>query len=161
MQIYSPHSPAPDFTLPDQDNKTHSLSDYRGQWVLLYFYPKDDTPGCTKQALGIKYSFPDFTTLDIHVLGVSVDSVASHKKFAVKYDLPFPLLADTEKEVVMKYGVWGAQKSSGDERDGIFRTSFLIDPEGKIAKIYEKVQPDRHAQEVLVDLKAFTATEDG
>jgi peroxiredoxin Q/BCP len=161
MQTLSIHSPAPDFTLPDQDNKTHSLSDYRGQWVLLYFYPKDDTPGCTKQALGIKYSFADFTTLDIQVLGVSVDSVASHKKFAVKYDLPFPLLADTEKEVVVKYDVWGAQKSSGGEHDGIFRTSFLIDPKGTIAKIYENVKPEKHAEEVLVDLKAFATTEDG
>jgi peroxiredoxin Q/BCP len=157
MSIPSFHSPAPDFTLPDQDNMTHSLSDYRGRWVLLYFYPKDDTPGCTKQAIGIKYSFPDFTKLDIQVLGVSVDSVASHKKFATKYNLPFPLLADAEKIVVNLYGVWGAKKNDGDEHDGIFRTSFLIDPDGKIAKIYEKVQPEQHAEEVLRDLKTLMA----
>lgn len=149
------NSPAPEFTLPDQDNKMHSLSDYRGQWVLLYFYPKDDTPGCTTEAVSIKYSFPDFKKLKIQVLGVSVDSIASHKKFATKYDLPFPLLADAEKEVVKKYGVWGKKKFMGKEHDGIFRTSFLIDQKGKIAKIYEKVKPDQHAEEVLNDLKAL------
>jgi len=131
----------------------HSLSDYRGQWVLLYFYPKDDTPGCTTEAVGIKYSFPEFKKLNIQALGVSTDSVASHKKFATKFDLPFPLLADTEKKVVNDYGVWGAKKMMGHEYDGIFRTSFLINPDGKIAKIYEKVKPDGHAEEVLKDLR--------
>ena len=155
MPIPSLQSPAPDFTLPDQDNTIHSLADCRGKWVLLYFYPKDDTPGCTKESLGIKYSFPDFTKLDVQVFGISVDSVTSHKKFATKYELPFPLLADTEKIVVNAYGVWGAKRSMGHEHDGIFRTSFLIDPEGKIAKIYENVKPDNHAEEVLKDLKAL------
>ena len=150
---HSLHSPAPDFALSDQDNVVHSLADYRGKWILLYFYPKDDTPGCTTEAISIKYSFPDFTKLNIQVLGVSVDSVASHKKFATKYELPFPLLADIEKVVVNKYGVWGAKKTMGHEHDGIFRTSFLIDPEGKIAKIYEKVKPDLHVEEVLKDLR--------
>jgi peroxiredoxin Q/BCP len=140
------HSPAPDFSLPDQDNTMHSLSDYRDRWVLLYFYPKDDTPGCTKEALQIKYSFPDFTKLDIVVLGVSVDSVASHKKFVTKYELPFTLLADTEKKAVNEYGVW-------DDAKGTMRTSFLIAPDGTIAKIYEHVNPEKHAEEVLADLK--------
>jgi len=155
MPIPKLHSPAPDFTLPDQDNKTHSLSDYRGQWVLLYFYPKDDTPGCTTEAVGLKYSFPDFKKLKIQVLGVSVDSVVSHKKFAVKYDLPFPLLSDVEKVVVNLYGVWGKKKFAGREYDGISRTSFLVDPKGKIAKIYEGVKPEKHAEEVLRDLKTL------
>ncbi len=149
------HSLAPQFTLPDQDNKTHALADYRGKWVLLYFYPKDDTPGCTTEAISIKYSFPDFTKLNIQVLGVSTDSVASHKKFATKYELPFPLLADAEKVVVNLYGVWGKKKFMGREYDGTNRTSFLIDPAGKIAKIYEKVKPDLHVEEVLKDLKVL------
>ena len=155
MPVPTLHSPAPGFTLPDQDNIARSLADYRGQWVLLYFYPKDDTPGCTKEAVGITYSFPDFTKLHIAVLGVSVDSVASHKKFAAKYHLPFPLLADTERNVVNQYGVWGRKKFMGKEYDGIVRTSFLIDPEGAIAKIYENVKPDIHAEEVLKDVGAM------
>ena len=148
------NSSAPDFTLPDQDNKIHSLADYRGKWVLLYFYPQDDTPGCTTEAISIKYSFPDFTKLKIQVLGVSTDSVASHKKFATKYELPFPLLADTEKVVVNLYGVWGKKKFMGKEYEGTMRTSFLIDPDGKIVKIYEKVKPEIHAEEVLRDLSS-------
>jgi peroxiredoxin Q/BCP len=149
------HSPAPDFTLPDQDGQNHSLSDYRGRWVLLYFYPKDDTPGCTREALQIKYSFPDFTKLNIAVLGVSVDSVASHKRFADKYELPFALLADTEKEVVTLYGVWGQKKFAGREYEGTLRTSFLIAPDGMIARIYSEVDPECHVQEVLADLAAL------
>ncbi|MDP3710749.1 MAG: thioredoxin-dependent thiol peroxidase [bacterium] len=143
---------APDFKLPDQDGKIHKLSDYLGQWLLIYFYPKDDTPGCTKEACAIRDSFPAFKKMKAKVLGVSVDSVKSHKKFAEKYRLPFTILADDKKEVVEKYGVWGKKKFMGREYDGTFRTSFLIDPKGKISKIYEQVKPEIHAEEVLKDL---------
>jgi peroxiredoxin Q/BCP len=148
-------SPAPDFTLPDQNGAVHSLSDFKGKWVLLYFYPKDDTPGCTKEACMIRDSFPDFGKLNITVLGISTDSVASHKKFAEKYELPFTLLADEEKEVVKLYGVWGKKKMMGHEYEGTFRTSFLIDPKGVVAKVYEDVKPEKHAEEVLGDMKSI------
>lgn len=140
---------APDFELLDQDGKINKLSDYRNQWVLLYFYPKDDTPGCTKEACAIRDSFPAFGELKVKVFGVSVDSVKSHKKFAEKYDLPFTILADEKKEVVKKYGVWQKKKFMGKEYMGTVRTSFLIDPKGKLAKIYENVKPEIHAGEVL------------
>ncbi len=149
------NSVAPPFTLPDQNGKEHSLSDYEGKWVLLYFYPKDDTPGCTKEACTIRDSFPDFKKLKITVLGMSVDSVKSHKKFEEKYKLPFTLLSDDEKGVVKKYGVWGKKKFMGRVYEGTLRTSFLIDPKGKIAKVYEDVNPVMHAEEVLADMKAL------
>ena len=144
---------APDFTLPDQDGEEHSLSDYKGQWVLVYFYPNDDTPGCTKEACAIRDSLPDFNKLKIKVLGVSANSVKSHRKFADKYRLPFTLLADEEKKVVRPYGVWAKKKFMGREYMGTLRTSFLIDPKGKIAKIYEEVKPELHAEEVLEDVR--------
>jgi thioredoxin-dependent peroxiredoxin len=144
---------APDFTLPDQDGVMHTLSDYQGKWVLLYFYPKDDSSGCTKEACGIRDAFPHFEKLNVRVLGVSVDSVASHKKFAEKYKLPFTLLADEHKKVVNAYRVWAAKEFMGREYDGILRTSFLIDPEGDIEKIYHHVKPEKHADEVLRDLR--------
>jgi len=144
---------APDFNLPDQDGKLHKLSDYKGKWVLLYFYPKDDTPGCTKEACGIRDEFKNFKNLNIVVLGVSADSSESHKKFAQKYKLPFTLLSDESKKVLKKYGVWGKKKFMGKEYEGILRTSFLINPDGKIVKIYEQVKPDIHAKEVLKDFK--------
>jgi peroxiredoxin Q/BCP len=147
------NKPAPAFSLPDQDGKMHSLADYRGEWVLLYFYPKDDTPGCTKQACAIRDSFPSFKELSAVVLGISVDSVKSHRKFADKYELPFTLLADENKEVVNLYGVWGPKKMMGREFDGTFRTSFLVNPEGVIEKVYENVDPDSHAATALADLK--------
>lgn len=144
---------APEFSLPDQDGKSHSLADYRGQWVLLYFYPKDDTPGCTKQACAIRDSLSSFKQLSAVVFGISVDSVASHRKFADKYELPFTLLADENKEVVTMYGVWGKKKMMGKEFDGTIRTSFLINPDGIIEKVYEKVDPEGHADMVLADLQ--------
>lgn len=144
---------APDFTLPDQDGVLHTLSKYKGKWVLVYFYPKDDTGGCTKQACALRDADPDFSKLKAVVLGISADSVAKHKKFVEKYQLPFTLLADETKKVVKKYGVWGLKKFMGREYEGIFRTSFLISPDGVIAKVYEKVKPEQHAQEVLADLK--------
>ena len=147
---------APEFTLSDQDGKEHKLSDFLGRWVLLYFYPKDDTPGCTTEACTIRDNFPHFEKSELIVLGVSVDSVKSHKKFAEKYHLPFTLLSDEEKKVVEAYGVWQKRKFMGREFMGTVRSSFLIDPEGKIAKIYEEVKPDKHAAEVLSDVTALS-----
>lgn len=147
---------APDFTLPDQDGNKHKLSDYKGQWVLIYFYPKDDTTGCTAEACAIRDSFPAFGKLKAKVLGVSIDSVASHKKFADKYKLPFTLLADEDKKVVNKYGVWQEKSMYGRKYMGTVRNSYLVDPSAKIAKIYEKVKPAVHADEVLLDIKALS-----
>ena len=147
---------APEFSLKDQEGKIHSLANYLGKWVLVYFYPKDMTPGCTKEACGVRDNFGAFEKLNAVVLGVSADSVESHKKFAEKYNLPFPLLADEEKKIVKDYGVWGPRKFMGKEFLGIHRMSFLIDPSGKIAKVYPKVKAEQHAQEVLEDLKALS-----
>lgn len=144
---------APAINLPDQDGKQHKLSDYKGKWVLIYFYPKDDTPGCTKEACAIRDNFPKFGKLKAVVLGISVDSVTKHKKFADKYNLPFTLLADENKEVVEKYGVWAEKSMFGVKYQGILRNSFLVDPNGKIVRIYEKVKPADHADQVLNDLK--------
>ena len=155
MEIPMIGTQAPDFTLPDQDGKAHSLSGYVGKWVLLYFYPKDDTPGCTIEACTIRDQFKDFTKIGAVALGVSTDSVTSHKKFATAYELPFTLLADDHKEVVGQYGVFGERKFMGRVYMGTSRTSFLISPEGEIVKIYEKVKPEVHATEVVADLKAL------
>ena len=144
---------APDFKTVDQDGKTHKLPNYRGQWVLIYFYPKDDTQGCTKEACAIRDMMPDFKKLKLKVFGVSIQDAKSHKKFADKYNLPFTLLVDEDKKIVTKYGVWGKKKFMGREYMGTFRTSFLIDPKGKIVKIYENVKPEIHAQEILKDIK--------
>jgi peroxiredoxin Q/BCP len=144
-----------DFELQDQSGKAHKLSDYKGKWILLYFYPKDDTPGCTKEACAIRDYFPNFKKLKAAVLGISVDSVESHKKFAEKYKLPFTLLSDTKKEVVKKYGVWGKKTFMGKAFMGTKRTSFLISPEFKIVKVYENVKPEIHAEEVLNDLNSL------
>jgi peroxiredoxin Q/BCP len=144
---------APAFTLSDQDDKKHKLSDYKGKWVLLFFYPKDDTPGCTKEACGLRENFSELEKLNTVVLGVSVDSVKSHDKFVKKYDLPFTLLSDVEKEVVNQYEVWGPKKFMGREYEGTSRVSFLIDPKGKIAKVYPKVKAAEHAEEVVKDRK--------
>jgi thioredoxin-dependent peroxiredoxin len=147
---------APDFSLSDAVGTLHTLSNYNGKWVLLYFYPKDDTPGCAKEACAIRDEFPRFKDMHATVLGVSVDSPKSHGKFAMKYELPFTLLADEEKKVVELYGVWAKKKFMGREYMGTLRTSFLINPEGEVAKIYEGVKPESHAAEVLADIKLFT-----
>lgn len=151
-------SPAPAFSLPDQDGTIHSLEEYRGKWVLLYFYPKDDTPGCTIEACTIRDQFTDFQKIGAVVLGVSTDSVESHRKFATAYRLPFTLLADAQKEVVQQYSVYGEKTYMGKKYLGTFRTSFLIDPSGTIRTVYEDVQPERHASEVIADLSAFGVT---
>ena len=144
---------APAFNLPTQDGEKVKLSDYKGKWVLLYFYPKDNTPGCTKEACAMQDYLKQFNKLDFTVLGASPDSVASHKKFADKFGLKFPLLSDEDKTLVQDYGVWGKKKFMGKEYMGVNRSSFLIDPKGKIAKIYPKVKPAEHAEQVLADLK--------
>jgi len=131
----------------------HTLADYAGRWVLLYFYPKDDTPGCTVEACMLRDEFPSFGKIGAVVIGVSTDSVKSHKKFADAYKLPFTLLADEGKEMVNAYGVWGEKKFMGRSYMGTKRTSFLIRPDGVIAKVYEGVKPKVHAGEVIYDLQ--------
>ena len=144
---------APDFTLPDQNGKPWRLQEMRGRWVVLYFYPKDDTPGCTTEACNFRDGYKEFKKMGLVILGVSKDGVKSHKKFAEKFKLPFPLLADTEHEVAEKYGVWKLKKFMGREYMGMERSSFLIDEEGKIAKVYETVKPDNHAEDVKGDVR--------
>lgn len=144
---------APHFSLPDQNNIIHHLSGYREKWVVLYFYPKDDTPGCTKEAC----SFRDYLDLlhkeHVIVLSVSKDSPSSHKKFAEKYRLNFPLLSDETAHIIKAYGAWGKKKFMGREYEGILRTTFLINPQGIIVKEYKNVDPTDHAQKIYEDIK--------
>ena len=142
-------STAPAFKTKDANGETVSLKDLRGQKVVLYFYPKDDTPGCTKEACSFRDAFSQYKKKGIAVLGVSPDSEAKHQKFVTKYNLPFTLLADTDKSIAEAYGVWGEKKFMGRTYMGVHRTTFLIDEKGKIKKIFEKVKPEDHANEVL------------
>ena len=142
-------STAPAFKTTDANGETVNLKDYRGQKVVLYFYPKDDTPGCSKEACSFRDSFSKFKKQGIAVLGVSPDGEASHKKFAAKYKLPFTLLADKDRSISETYGVYGEKKFMGRTYMGVHRTTFLIDEKGKIKKVFEKVKPDEHASEVL------------
>ena len=144
---------APEFTLTDQEGKMHSLKDQKGKWTLIYFYPKDDTPGCTVEACTIRDNYGSFKKMGITVWGISIDPVKKHAKFVEKYDLPFTLLSDEKKEVVEAYKIWGKKKFMGREYMGTNRVSFLIDDKGKIAKVYEEVKPAKHAEEVLADAK--------
>ena len=146
--------PAPDFSLQDQDEKKHSLADYRGRKVLLYFYPKDNTPGCTTEAQQFRDRLNELAAYGVQVLGVSRDSVKSHRRFADKQELNFPLLADTEEEVVKAYGVLREKMMFGKTALGISRESFLIDEQGTIEKHYAKVKPKEHVDEILADLAA-------
>lgn len=150
-----PKLKAPFFTGEDQIGRIHRLQDYLGKWVLLYFYPKDDTPGCTREACGLRDAFADYKKRGIVVLGVSIDTTQSHKKFAATYKLPFTLLADPEKKIIKAYGVWGKKKFMGREYMGARRMSFLIAPDGKIAHVYDAVKPDEHAAEVLRDFDSY------
>jgi len=140
---------APAFTTKDAEGDTVRLKDFRGQKVVLYFYPKDDTPGCTKEACSFRDAFSKFKKRGIQVFGVSPDGEASHKKFAAKYKLPFTLLADTDHAISDTYGVYGQKKFMGRTYMGVNRTTFLIDEKGKIKKVFEKVKPEEHANEVL------------
>ena len=143
------HDKAPDFTLLDQRGNAVSLSDFRGRRVVLYFYPKDNTPGCTRQACAFAGAFAEFEERGVVVIGVSRDSVASHVKFAEKYNLPFILLADPEREAIEAYGVWQEKKLYGKVSFGVVRTTFIIDENGLIEKIMPKVKPDTNAAEIL------------
>ncbi len=142
-------SVAPVFTAKDGNGETIKLKDLRGQKAVLYFYPKDDTPGCTKEACSFRDAFADFKKRGIKVLGVSTDSEASHKKFAAKYKLPFTLVADPDHSIADSYGVYGEKKFMGRTYMGVKRMTFLIDEKGRIKKVFEKVKPEEHAQEVL------------
>ena len=148
---------APDFTLESDAGEQVSLSELRGKPVVLYFYPKDDTDGCTAQACGIRDAYDEFEQAGAVVLGVSPDSVKTHVKFKNKYGLPFTLLADPEHELAERYGVWGEKKYMGKSYMGINRTTFVIGPDGTVVKVFEKVKPDTHADDVLAALGAVTA----
>ena len=143
---------APDFTLPDQNGNRHSLSDYRGKEVILYFYPKDNTAGCTKQACGFAERYPQFIEKGAVVLGISKDSVASHKKFEEKYGLPFTILSDPELVAIQAYDVWQEKKNYGKTYMGVVRTTYLIDEEGKIAKAFDKVKAADNPEQMLGEL---------
>lgn len=140
---------APDFTVSDQGGKTVSLSDFRGKKVILYFYPKDDTPGCTKEACSFRDAFADFKKSRVTVLGISTDSISKHQKFISKYDLPFTLLSDPDHAVEDAYGVYKEKAFMGRKYMGIVRTTFVIDKDGRIKKIFHKVKPEGHALEAL------------
>lgn len=144
---------APGFELPDESGVLRKLSDYLGQPVVLYFYPKDDTPGCTTEACNFRDDYSQYQQAGVVILGVSPDSPAKHRKFKVKYQLPFTLLADEDHRVCEQYDVWGRKKFMGREYDGVFRTTYLIDTTGSIARVFENVSPAAHSAEVLSALK--------
>lgn len=145
-------SVAPEFTLADRDGNKVSLSDFRGQKVVLYFYPKDNTPGCTRQACAFAHVYEGFKSKDVAVIGISRDSVASHAKFAEKYSLPFTILSDPELVAIKAYGVWQEKKLYGKVTFGVVRTTFIIDENGYIEKVMKKVKPDTNAEEILAEL---------
>ena len=144
---------APDFTLADKEGRSVTLSGFRGRKVVLYFYPKDNTPGCTRQACAFAGSFAEFRKRDVVVIGISRDSVESHRKFAEKYNLPFILLSDPELQAIQAYGVWQEKKLYGKSSMGVVRTTFIIDEAGMIAEVMPKVKPDTNAADVLALLK--------
>jgi peroxiredoxin Q/BCP len=149
MALLATGDKAPAFKTTDQDGKTVSLADFKGQKLVVYFYPKDDTPGCTKEACSFRDGWSKFRGKKIAVLGVSVDDEKSHKKFAQKFSLPFRLLADTDKAIVKAYGVWGEKSMYGRKYMGTNRVTYLIDEKGRIAAVWPKVKPDGHAEEIL------------
>ena len=144
---------APNFSLEDQNNKIHNLKDYLGKWIVLYFYPKDDTPGCTKEACGFRDASHDYKKKGIVVLGISKDSVTSHKKFTEKYRLNFSILSDESKEVIKSYGAWGEKKFMGKTYQGTKRNTYLIDTKGVIKKEYLNVNPIFHSTQILKDIE--------
>ena len=146
---------APEFTLPDANGEPVNLQDFRGQWLVLYFYPRDNTPGCTKEACGFRAHYDSYKAAQVVVLGISGDDTKSHQKFIAKQNLPFNLLSDSGLEVAKTYGAFGPKKFMGKEYESIYRHTLLIDPEGKIAKIYRKVKPTDHAIDVLKDWAAL------
>ncbi len=146
---------APEFCLPNQDNEEICLRDLRGTWVVLYFYPKDNTPGCTTEACDFTEALPDFTDLGATILGVSPDSVKRHQNFIAKKDLKITLLSDEEKEVLQAYGVWQLKKNYGREYMGVVRSTYLIDPDGNVAAVWEKVRVKGHVEAVMAKLEAL------
>ena len=143
---------APDFELLDETGESRRLKDFRGKPVVLYFYPKDDTPGCTTEACNFRDDYSAFQKAGVTILGVSPDSTISHSKFKEKYDLPFPLLADSDHKICQLYGVWGQKKSMGREYMGVLRTTYLIDSKGLVERVFENVKPSDHSEEVLAAL---------
>jgi thioredoxin-dependent peroxiredoxin len=153
--VVSEGEPAPDFTATTDTGERVSLSDFRGKPVVLYFYPRDDTPGCTAQACGIRDAYAEFERAGAVVLGVSPDGEKKHAKFKAKYELPFTLLADPEHEVAESYGTWGEKRYMGKTFWGVSRTTFLVAPDGTVAKVFPKVKPDAHADDVLAALSSI------
>jgi peroxiredoxin Q/BCP len=151
---------APSFSLSDQDGEVRSLEGARGGWVVLFFYPKDDTPGCTKEACGFRDALPHFGQLGAHIWGISADDASAHQKFARKFELNYPLLVDPDKQALEAYGAWVEKSMYGKKYMGVQRMTVLVDPEGKVARVWPKVSPEGHAEEVeaaLRDLKGAKA----
>lgn len=151
--VLEENTKAPDFSLPDENGIERNLHDYLGKIVLLYFYPKDDTPGCTTEACSFRDDYSEYEKAGIIIIGVSPDSSEKHKKFKEKHNLPFILLADENHQICEIYGVWGKKKFMGKEYDGVFRTTFLIDAKGMIKRVYKNVKPAEHSSQVLLDIK--------
>jgi peroxiredoxin Q/BCP len=145
---------APEFELMDNEGHPQKLSDYRGQTIVVYFYPRDDTPGCTKEACSFRDSYGEFRRAGVEVIGISPDSEKSHTKFIEKYELPFTLLSDPDHKVCEAFGVWGTKKMAGREYEGVYRTTFIIGPDGVIKEVFENVKPADHSQEVLAAVMA-------
>jgi peroxiredoxin Q/BCP len=148
-----PGDVAPDFSLPDGEGNAVNLSDLKGKWVVLYFYPKDDTPGCIKEACSFRDAYADYQAKGVVVLGINTNDAKAHQKFSKKHSLPFPLLIDADTEISTAYESYGLKKFMGKEYMGVSRNTFLIDPDGKIAKVYLKVKPEDHAAQILSDLE--------
>ena len=148
-------NPAPEISLPDETGTIRKLSDFHGRNVVLYFYPKDDTPGCTTEACNFRDDYSAYLDAGVVILGVSPDNLKSHVKFKEKYTLPFPLLADEDHKVCLQYGVWGPKKFMGREYEGVLRTTFLIDKAGRIARVFENVKPAAHSAEVLATIQGL------
>lgn len=150
--MLNPGAAIPNFSLTDQDGQLHSSDEYQGKWLVLYFYPKDDTPGCTAEACSFRDDYDEYAKRGVAVVGISKDSVKSHKKFQEKYHLPFTLLSDETKETIQAFGAWAPKKFMGKEYMGTLRTTFLINPAGTIEKVYENVTPAGHAAKILADI---------
>lgn len=153
--------PAPDISLPDQDGNPQSLASRRGRWVLVYFYPRDDTPGCTLEAQGFNKALGQLDRLGAAVVGVSKDSLESHCKFRDKYKLKFPLLSDPDGKTIEKYGAWGEKNMYGKKSMGIVRTTVIVDPQGKVARVFPKVKVDGHVEAVIDAIKQLKAAAKG
>jgi peroxiredoxin Q/BCP len=161
MATLTTGDPAPDILLADDSGTLHRLSDQRGHWTVIYFYPKDDTPGCTVEACAFRDANADLAALGATVWGISPQDARSHARFRTRFSLPFPLLVDTDHAVAEVYGVWVEKKRYGRTSWGNARTTFLVDPQGRIARVWEKVKPEGHADDVLAELRARLAGESG